>query len=197
MKFIAVFFGLSLALLGLNGCSAVGVASGAAAGVGVASVQEGGISRAYDDAKIQVAINDLWFKYNVDMFRKLDLTIDQGRVLITGVVQDPEHRVEAVRLAWRPKGVKQVINEVRVSKSAGLVGYAKDVWISTRLRTAITLDKEVQSINYSIDTVQGSIYLMGVAQDQAELDRVVEIARTIKNVQRVVSYVKLLGAPVE
>jgi len=171
----------------------MGVATGVAVGVGASAAQEGGLSRVYNDAKIQVAINDLWFQHNVDMFRKLDLTVKQGRVLITGVVQDPEHRVEAVRLAWQPKGVSQVINEIRVSDSAGLVEYAKDAWISARLRTAITLDKNVQSINYSIDTVQGSIYLMGFAQNQAELNRVIEIARTIKNVERVVSYVKVIS----
>ncbi|MDB2683197.1 BON domain-containing protein, partial [Alphaproteobacteria bacterium] len=55
---------------------------------------------------------------SVDMFTKLDLTVNQGRVLITGVVQDPAHRVEAVRLAWKPTGVQQVINEIRVAERA-------------------------------------------------------------------------------
>lgn len=178
----------------LSSC-ALGVAAGAGAAVGVASVQEGGVSRAASDAYIQTQINDLWFRYNVDMFSKLDLTINQGRVLITGVVQDPKHRVEAVRLAWQPKGVVQVINEIKVANSEGIVGFAKDAWISTRLRTALMLDSEIESLNYSIDTVQGSVYLMGFAQDQAELDRAIQKARTIANVRSVVSYVKLVGAP--
>jgi osmotically-inducible protein OsmY len=61
------------------------------------------------------------------------------------------------------------------------------------LRTAITLDKAVQSINYNIDTVKGTVYLMGAAQDRLELNRVIETARAIENVVRVVSYVKLVG----
>ena len=69
------------------------------------------------------------------MFTKLDLTVNQGRVLITGVVQDPKHRVEAVRLAWQPTGVVQVINEVKVADSEGIIGFAKDAWISGRIRT--------------------------------------------------------------
>jgi hypothetical protein len=108
-------------------------------------------------------------------------------------VQNPEHRVEAVRLAWQPKGVKQVINEIRVAKSEGITGYAKDAWIATSLRTKMTFDKEIKSINYTIDTVAGTIYLMGVAQSQLELNRVVQLGRTIKGVKGVVSYVKLSG----
>ncbi len=196
------FIPLAFSLLFLASCTAVGVATGAGATAGVAAAQEGGLSRAYNDAKIQIQINDLWFKHDVEMFRKLDMTINQGRVLLTGVVQDPEHRVEAVRLAWQPAGVKQVINEIRVSESDGIVGYARDTWITTRLRTAITFDREVQSINYSIDTVQRTVYLMGVAQSQAELNHVIENARTISDVKQVVSYVKFVGqetteAPVE
>ncbi len=177
----------------LPSCSALGVATGVGATAGIAASQEGGISSAVSDARIQLAINESWFSYDVETFRKLDLTINQGRVLITGVVQDPENRVEAVRLAWQPRGVKQVINEIQVTESAGVLGYAKDTWISTRLRTALTFDREVLSINYNIDTVQGTVYLMGFAQNRQELNRVIETARTINGVNGVVSYVKFVG----
>ena len=190
MKYCALF-SLALFSLMLLACAPVLVVGGAA--TGVAASQEGGLSGAWSDTKIQMQINDLWFRYDVNTFTKLDLTVSQGRVLITGVVQDPEHRVEAVRLAWQPDDVRQVINEIRVAESTGIVGYAKDVWITTRLRTAITLDKKVTSINYSIDTVQGVVYLMGFAQNQAELDHVTGIARTINGVNQVVSYVKIMG----
>lgn len=188
------FLFFSCLLLLLPACSFTGALVGAGAGVGVAASQEGGLSRAAKDFRIQAEINDLWFKYDVDTFRKLDMTVNNGRVLLTGVVQDPENRVEAVRLAWQPDGVVQVINEIRVAESDGIKGFVRDTWITTRLRTALTFDGEVQSINYNIDTVQGTIYLMGFAQDQAELNRVVEIARTIPDVKQVVSYVKLVGA---
>lgn len=184
---------LLVSSLALSGCTMIGMATGAGASLGVAASQEGGLSRAASDLKIQAQINNLWFSYNSDIFLKLDMTVNQGRVLLTGVVQDPEHRVEAVRLAWQPEGVKQVINEIQVADSEGVMGYAKDAWITTRLRTALTFDSDVQSINYSIDTVRGVVYLIGAAQNQAELNRVIEIARTISNVKRVVSYVKLVG----
>ena len=184
---------LVLSAFALSSCSFAGLATGVGATAGVAASQEGGIKRAASDLRIQALINEAWFNYNVDAFRKLDMTVNQGRVLLTGVVQDPEHRVEAVRLAWQPKGVEQVINEIRVAESSGIVGFARDSWISTRLRTSITFDREIQSINYTIDTVQGTIYLMGIAASQAELNMVVEKARTIPDVKQVVSYVKIAG----
>ncbi|NCT40538.1 MAG: BON domain-containing protein [Alphaproteobacteria bacterium] len=194
----SLLFTVSVCALGvfaLQGCTAVGVATGVGATAGVAMVQEGGISRAAKDAVIQAKINELWFSYNVEMFTKLDMTINNGRVLLTGVVQNPEHRVEAVRLAWQPEGVKQVINEITVADSNGITGYARDAWINGRLRTALMFDKNVLSVNYSIDTVRRVVYLMGYAQDQAELNRVIEIARTMRDVEQVVSYVKLVGQP--
>lgn len=184
---------LILSAFMLSSCSFAGLATGLGATAGVAASQEGGIKRAASDLRIQTLINEAWFKYDVDAFRKLDMTVNQGRVLLTGVVQNPEHRVEAVRLAWQPKGVEQVINEIRVAESDGIVGFARDSWISTRLRTSITFDREIQSINYTIDTVQGTIFLMGVAASQVELNRVVQTARTIPDVKQVVSYVKIAG----
>ncbi|MCD8571757.1 MAG: BON domain-containing protein, partial [Alphaproteobacteria bacterium] len=160
---------------------------------GVAAAREGGLRGTLTDLEIQAAINDLWFQYDIKTFAKLDMTVNQGRVLITGVVQNPEDRVEAVRLAWQPEGVRQVINEIQLADSPGMVDYARDAWISTRLRTALTFDSKVQSINYSIDVVKGIVYLMGVAQNEVELNHVIEKARTIPDVKRVVSYVKIAG----
>jgi osmotically-inducible protein OsmY len=182
-----------LSVFVLSGCGVFGVATGVGAVAGMTAAQNGGVTRAFNDAKIQTKINDLWFKYDLSAFSKLDLTVNQGRVLVTGVVQNPEHRVEAIRLAWQPAGVTQVINEVKIAESTGIIGYGRDAWISTRLRAALTFDKHVQSVNYNIDTVQGTVYLMGFAQSRDELNRVIGIARTIPDVRQVVSYVKISG----
>lgn len=187
----------AIAALGVSSCAPVGVAMGAGATLGIAASQEGGIESAADDLRIKTLISEKWFSHNVDTFRKLKVTVDQGRVLITGVVQNPDERVEAVRLAWQVKGVKQVINEIRVANSEGIKGFVTDGWITTRLRTTITFDSTIQSINYSIDTVQGTVYLMGVSENQAELDRVIHHARSIPGVREVISYVKPRGQRVE
>lgn len=190
-------FGLMTVLLGLNACTTVGIATSAGAVGGIAAAREGGLNQSATDARIKLEINDLWLKYDFDAFRKLSTTVEQGRVLVTGVVQDPDMRVEAIRLAWQPKGVVQVINEVRVENSDGITGFARDTWITSSLRTKMIFDRDVQSINYSIDTVQGTVYLMGIAQDQAELNKVISLARDTSYVQQVVTYVKLAGESIE
>jgi len=187
---------LALLSLSLGACTPLGLATGAAATAGVASAQEGGIKGAVTDVTIKAKINEAWFQYDLETLSKLNSTVDQGRVLLTGVVQDPNDRVEAVRLVWQVEGVKQVINEIRVANSEGLPGFVRDGWITTRIRTAMTFDRDIQSLNYSIDTVQGVVYLMGVAMSQNELNRVLEIARTVPNVKQVVNYVKMVGEPI-
>lgn len=197
MKKIAPFVLCVSALALVNACTPLGMATGAAATAGNAASKEGGIGGAFTDAGIKGKINEAWFQYNIETFSKLSTTVNQGRVLLTGVVQNPQDRVEAVRLVWQVQGVKQVMNEIRVADSEGLPGFVRDKWITGRIRAAITFDKEISSLNYSIDTVQGVVYLMGVAMSQSELSRVMEISRTIPNVKQVVSYVKMVGEPVQ
>ena len=88
-----------------------------------------------------------------------------------------------------------MINEIEVTTEGGVVNYARDTSISTQLNAKLLFAKEVQSVNYSIEVVNGTIYLMGVAQTQTELDRVIDIARNIGNVKRVVSHVLLKDDP--
>lgn len=173
----------------LSGCVPVAVTAGAAAGI--AASKDGGIGGELEDAKIGAAINDVWFKHDTSMFAKLRLTVEGGNVLITGVVQNPEDRVEAVRLAWSVEGVKKVINEIQVAEDEGVSGYLKDKWIGTQLRAKLTTDRDINALNYSIEVVRGVVYLMGIARSQSELNEVVDIARNINYVQNVVSYVRV------
>jgi osmotically-inducible protein OsmY len=87
--------------------------------------------------------------------------------------------------------VREVIDEIKVGEGGGIGTYARDVLIANELRAKLLFDRNIQSINYSIETVGGVVYLMGIAQNQAELDRVTGYARNISYVQRVVSYVRL------
>lgn len=191
-KMASAFLGLAC-VLSLSACEPVTLAAGAGATLGVAAAQEGGIKGAAVDAAIRLKIADLWLKHDIDMYRRIDMTVKEGRVLITGSVPDPDMRVDAVRLAWQADGVRQVINEIKVNSSPGVTGFVKDTWITGSISSRLLLDKYVQSINYNVDTVGGTVYLMGVAQDQRELDRVIGYARNTKYVKNVVSYVRLRG----
>jgi osmotically-inducible protein OsmY len=177
------------------GCSPIGAAAGAGAVGATAAQSEKGFRRSVADTEIRIAINDLWFKADEEMFRKVNLQVQEGRVLLTGNVRLPEQRVEAVRLAWQAPGVREVINEIEVSDTSGLSDLARDTWISTQLKTDLLFDQDVSSIDYSIETVNQVIYLMGVARSQAELDRVIGHAKDISYVRRVVNYVLLKDDP--
>lgn len=190
-KKFQIITAIAFTALSLSGC--IGAAVGAGATVGVAAAQEGGIKGAASDTAIRLAVTDAWLKHNLDMYSRLSMTVKEGRVLVTGSVPTPDMRVDAIRLVWQAEGVKQVINEIRVDGGDGITGYMTDTWVTGNIKTRVALDKYIQSINYSIETVGGTVYLMGVAQDQKELDRVVSYARNTKYVKNVVSYVRMRG----
>lgn len=177
----------------LSGC--VGVAIGAGATAGVAASEDRGLEGAVDDAKIRAEINHLWFQHDVEMYRQVTLTISEGRVLLTGTVPKPEARVDAVRLAWQAAGVREVLNEIKVSTEGGFSDYARDVAISQKMKTALLFDKEIRNINYTVDVNDSVIYLMGIAQSEAELERVIAYGRDISGVRGVVNYVRLRTDP--
>ena len=109
----ALTLAAALGLAGaLSGCAGAVVGAGATAGV--AAAEERGLDGAVDDTKIRAEINHYWFQHDVEMYRKVGLTISEGRVLLTGVVPTDAGRADAVRLAWQAAGVREVINEIAV-----------------------------------------------------------------------------------
>ncbi len=191
----ALTLAAALGLAGaLSGCAGAVVGAGATAGV--AAAEERGLDGAVDDTKIRAEINHYWFQHDVEMYRKVGLTISEGRVLLTGVVPTDAGRADAVRLAWQAAGVREVINEIAVRPDGtDLIDDGRDVVISQTLRTRLLFDKEIRNINYSVDVVDGVVYLMGIAQNEGELERVIAHARDISNVKRVVSHVRLKTDP--
>lgn len=184
---------LLAALAGLNpsACAPVAIAAGAGAAVGVAVAQEKGASAAADDVRIRTEINGLWFETDENLLYDIELQVQERRVLLTGSVDDPELRLKAVRLCWQVDGVEEVINEIEISDKSGFTNYTRDAQISTELRSTMLVDQDIRSINYSIETVNQTIYLMGVARSKGELDRVVDHARNIEYVRRVRNYVRV------
>lgn len=182
---------VTAALAAVAACTPVEMGVGAGAAAGVAAAQARGLTGTARDTALSAGIQELWFRTNFDMFSKLSSTVTEQRALLTGKVQDPEMRVEAVKLAWQIQGINEVINEIDVTNTASLVDSARDYWITAQLRARLTFDKDVRSINFSIDTVNGTVFLMGIARTQSELDRVADHARNLSYVRRVVSYVRV------
>ncbi|MDA0238962.1 MAG: BON domain-containing protein [Proteobacteria bacterium] len=177
--------------LGLAACTPVGVVVGAGATVGVAAVQERGIKGGASDLKIQAAVLDQFIKNDLKLTSTIGTEVYDGRVLLTGSTTNVKLADQAVKLAWKVEGVKDVINEIQVDRDGALGDYAQDSWITVQLKSTLTFDKDVLAVNYAIKTVNGVVYLIGIAQDQKELDRVIAQANKIKFVRKVVSHVRI------
>jgi osmotically-inducible protein OsmY len=189
--------GPSLALVSLfaiSGCVAPLMMGAAGTGAVVAS-QERSAGSAVDDQVIRGKINKLWLDYDPEMYSHLWLSVQEGRVLVAGKLEKPEQRLAAVRLAWQVDGVKEVANEIQIGERPGFGTYLKDSWILTQIRSSLTFEPEVSSINISLECVDGVVYVMGVARDSQELKDVISIARGIDGVKRVVSFVRVKDAP--
>jgi osmotically-inducible protein OsmY len=179
----------------LAGCSPIGMAETAGVFVAVQATQERGLETALSDDLIWTKVQARWLDNDADMFSKVRLQIQEGRLLLTGVVQTASMRVTAVRLAWEVDGVKEVIDEIKVAEAPDLGQAIQDQWIAQQLRNKMLFDSEVRSVNYSVEAVEGTIYLMGIAQDKTELQRIIDHARDISYVRRVVSYARIKGEP--
>jgi osmotically-inducible protein OsmY len=182
-------------LLLLSACTPADLALSAGATAGVAASEERGFQTAVSDTDISTRINYAWLDRNVDMFHSLNLFVYEGRVLITGVLPNNERMDEAVALAWKEKGVREVINEVIVDPSGSTGTYASDSYITAQLKAKLLFDRDVSAINYSVDAVRGTVYVIGIARSRDELDRVIGYARNIRYVKKVVNYAILKDDP--
>ncbi len=179
---------------GLTACAPATILAVGASSVAVAATNENSpktIGTTVDDIKIDAAVNRRLFETNLDLFSALTVTVEKGRVFLTGSVQTPEHRIEATRQAWQVENVREVVNEIQVRDTSSLVDRAKDIVISTRLRAGLLLDKDVNSVGFSVDTINGVIYLFGIARDAEERERVNNHARNLQYVVDVVNHIVL------
>lgn len=177
----------------LSGCIAAAV--GGAAATGAALNQERSLGSAISDFNIQARIEMQLLDRSRETFRNVGTEVVEGRVLLTGRVAAREERIEAAAIAWTTPGVRQVVNEIEVGTPRGFGGWTRDAWISTRIEARLLGDAGVEQENYSIETVSRTVYIFGIAQDAAELDRVVVHCRGVKGVRRVVPHVRMKDDP--
>jgi osmotically-inducible protein OsmY len=179
----------------LAGCILAAAGAGAAGGYSVFG-QELAPEQQIKDKAIRAVVLQDWDKVTPELAHDLSATVYDGRVLLTGRVPKEEWRDAAVKGAWRADGVKEVYNEIEVGPDTHFMDEARDTVISSRLRADLIADGKVKSINMTVKTEDGVVYIIGSARSQAELDRVTDYARNTANVRRVVSYVRIRsGAP--
>ena len=185
---------LAAALLALGGLVLSGCAP-ALVGVGTAAVAasstEKGLTTSVSDSVIFTKIQDRFIQEDANLSTMVDVTVNDAAVLLTGKVKTPEEKVTATRLTWEVRGVREVINELQVTDTSSIKDVAKDLAASAQLRGKLIADSEVSSLNFSIDVVNGTVYLSGVAADAEEMNRVVGHARELRFAQQVVNYITL------
>ena len=175
----------------LSSCSPVGLAVGAGASLMTASQTEKGLKVSAKDLQIKTEINHNLFQKDHELFGAVKVSVDNGKVLITGSVPSPQDRIEISKLSWKVGNVKEVINEVQVTNKASFTNRAKDLLINKSLQAQLLLDQSINFINFSVDTVNGVVYIFGIARDQAEINRIIKHARNINYVENIVNYMSV------
>lgn len=173
----------------LSGCAAVLPISvvGAAAFVS----DERSVGKMIDDKMISSKIiSDFAQKANGHMFLSITVNVLEGRVMLTGSVASKVCMDDAIKTAWSTKGVREVINELKVELKP-IKNSANDTLIETGIESRLLVEKKLVSTNYKISVNNNVVYILGIAQDKNEMDRALYIARNFKGVDKVVNYVIL------
>ena len=174
-------------LLSLAGCD--GLLLTMPAELGTALAEERSVGEVIDDLTVRVSLNHIFFSEDAELHQAVSFSVVEGRVLLTGVVASPEAQARAVELAARAGGVREVIDELQVDRAPGVAVHAQGAWITAQLRLRLMLDLDVAHINYDIGTVNGIVHMIGIAQDDEELSRVLSHARAISGVRYVANHV--------
>jgi osmotically-inducible protein OsmY len=186
---------ISLLPFGLSGCSPVGLAIGAGATATNMAMEERGFVNSARDKAIWTDITARMLNRDQKLFQNIDVQVHEGRVLLSGFVQKREDRIEATRIAWEPDGVREVVDEVKLGRSLDAGDVAEDVYLIQQIRLKLMFDRDIRAINYSVDCIRSTVYLMGVARTPAELQRVIDHVRDVPYVRAVVNHVRVRTDP--
>ncbi len=188
-QFLIPSFMLLLSSFALTSCieTAVGLGTAAVA----ASTTEKGFSTSVSDTMIEAKLTDKFIRNDASLVKGIESSVSNGSVLMTGKLDNQDQKILATRLAWEIRGVKEVINEIQIVSEKSIKTTAKDLAASAQLRAALIGDQEISSLNYSIDVVNGIVYLSGVAANEKERERVITHAQALRFAKKVVNYIIL------
>ena len=181
---------VSLILLMINiGCSPVGVLASGGSATMVVAEGDRSLGTVVDDATIKLNLSAKFLKSENRLFLDVNSNVTEGRVLLTGLVDTQEIRIEAVRKVWEISGVKEVINEIEVGDKTTLKEYMNDLWINTQVKSLAARTIGLRSFSYNFETIKGKVYIAGITSRPEQLQAIVESTKTIKGVNEIVNYV--------
>jgi len=156
-----------------------------------AASKEKGIGTALSDTIIKTKISNLIFKKDPSLIADTKITVNNGSVLFTGKVSEPEMRIQFTKIAWSLKGVNEVNNEIQISNTSSLRNIARDISSMGEIRARLMTDKKINSLNFSIDVVNDTAYLSGVASNVEEIGLVKAHASSARFIKEVYNYITL------
>ena len=180
-----------LLLLILNGC--VGTSSQGLFGTGVSiAIDPRSLGTQIDDNIMEKNLKARLLLEDKKYLLSINSKVLDGRIFITGKVDNPEEKLKITKMAWETKGVRSVRNNLIIKKEFNFKQSAKDLLITSQLRTALVLNKKIKSTNYNIDTYKKKIYIYGIAQTKEEQEEVVNEGKSIPDVKRVIASILLV-----
>ena len=187
LKIINIFFVLLL----INSC--VGTASTGVFGAGVSvALDPRSLGTQIDDSIMQKNLSARLALKEKSYLISINVKVIDGRIFITGKVDDPEEKLKITKFAWETKGVRSVKNDIKIKEEFNFNQSAKDLLITSQLRTAIIFNKEIKASNYQIDTYKKKIYIYGIALTSDERKKVINEAKEILDVEDVIASILLV-----
>ena len=175
----------------LSGC--VGVSSKGIFGTGVSvATDPRTVGTQIDDSIMQKNLSARVILMNKDYFLTVKTKVLDGRIFLTGKVENPEEKLKLTKLAWETQGVRSVRNDIKIKEEFNFKQSAKDILITSQLTTALILNKEIKATNYQIDTYKKKIYIYGIAITPEERDLVLKEAKEILDVEDVIASILLV-----
>ena len=189
MKFKNFFFLLIFVILS----SCVGYSSTGVFGTGVSiALDPRTIGTQIDDSIMQKNLSAKLVNMNTNYLLSVKTKVLDGRIFITGKVENIEEKFQITKLAWEIKGARSVKNDLRIKEKFNFKQSAKDILITSQLRTAMITSKKIKSVNYNIDTYKQKIYVYGIAQNNEERSEVINEAKQILDVKDVIASIFLV-----
>ena len=182
-----------LLLLLLFNISCVGTGSSGLFGTGVSvATDPRSLGTQIDDSIMQKNLTTKLTILDKKYFLSVKTKVLDGRIFITGKVDNPEEKLKITKIAWETNGVRSVRNDIKIKESFNFKQSAKDILITSQLRTALIINKNIKSNNFKIDTYKKKIYIYGIAKDRDELKLVIDEANLIVDVEKVIASILLV-----
>ncbi len=180
-----------LIILVLSGC--VGVSSKGIFGTGVSvALDPRSVGTQVDDSIMQKNLSARTIMMDKKYLLSVKTKVLDGRIFLTGKVDDPEEKLKLTKLAWETDGVRSVRNDIKVKEDFNFQQSAKDILITSQLRSAMIFNKNIKATNYQIDTYKKKIYIYGIAYNSDEKELVISEAKEILDVEDVIASIILV-----